>query len=118
MFRLLLALVALTSALGFVPTGRARSSALNMAWKAKETNEHFLIAPSILSADFARLGEEVKDVLEAGADVVHFDVMGASPLLSLDCIRGHLAVPASRLTLSPTPSLLFHVLQTTTTCPI
>ena len=33
------------------------------------------IAPSILSADFARLGEEVRAVLEAGADVVHFDVM-------------------------------------------
>lgn len=35
----------------------------------------FLIAPSILSADFARLGEEVDSVLAAGADVVHFDVM-------------------------------------------
>ncbi|HBX37133.1 MAG TPA: ribulose-phosphate 3-epimerase [Pseudohongiella sp.] len=35
----------------------------------------FLIAPSILSADFARLGQEVDDVLAAGADVVHFDVM-------------------------------------------
>jgi ribulose-phosphate 3-epimerase len=35
----------------------------------------FLIAPSILSADFARLGEEVDAVLDAGADVVHFDVM-------------------------------------------
>lgn len=34
-----------------------------------------LIAPSILSADFARLGEEVTAVLDAGADVVHFDVM-------------------------------------------
>lgn len=34
-----------------------------------------LIAPSILSADFARLGEEVENVLAAGADVVHFDVM-------------------------------------------
>lgn len=34
-----------------------------------------LIAPSILSADFARLGEEVDNVLKAGADVVHFDVM-------------------------------------------
>lgn len=34
-----------------------------------------LIAPSILSADFARLGEEVESVLAAGADVVHFDVM-------------------------------------------
>lgn len=35
----------------------------------------FKIAPSILSADFARLGEEVEAVLEAGADMVHFDVM-------------------------------------------
>ena len=35
----------------------------------------YWIAPSILSADFARLGEEVDTVLEAGADVVHFDVM-------------------------------------------
>ena len=35
----------------------------------------YLIAPSILAADFARLGEEVDNVLEAGADVVHFDVM-------------------------------------------
>ena len=35
----------------------------------------FLIAPSILSADFARLGEEIDHVLAAGADMVHFDVM-------------------------------------------
>jgi len=35
----------------------------------------FQIAPSILSADFARLGEEVNHVLAAGADIVHFDVM-------------------------------------------
>ena len=35
----------------------------------------FLIAPSILSADFARLGDEVDKVLQAGADMVHFDVM-------------------------------------------
>jgi len=34
-----------------------------------------LIAPSILSADFARLGEDVSAVLDAGADIVHFDVM-------------------------------------------
>ncbi|MGC9421072.1 MULTISPECIES: ribulose-phosphate 3-epimerase [Vibrio] len=35
----------------------------------------FLIAPSILSADFARLGDDVEKVLAAGADVIHFDVM-------------------------------------------
>lgn len=35
----------------------------------------YLIAPSILAADFARLGEEVDSVLSAGADMVHFDVM-------------------------------------------
>jgi ribulose-phosphate 3-epimerase len=43
----------------------APNSSSNPAW----------IAPSILSADFARLGEEVKAVLEAGADTIHFDVM-------------------------------------------
>ena len=36
---------------------------------------NYLIAPSILSADFARLGEEVTTVLDSGADIVHFDVM-------------------------------------------
>lgn len=45
------------------------------AWKAKESEQHFLIAPSILSANFAKLGEEVDNVLAAGADVIHFDVM-------------------------------------------
>jgi ribulose-phosphate 3-epimerase len=35
----------------------------------------FRIAPSILSADFARLGDEVKAVARAGADLIHFDVM-------------------------------------------
>jgi ribulose-phosphate 3-epimerase len=35
----------------------------------------FRIAPSILSADFARLGEEVRNVIEAGSDWIHFDVM-------------------------------------------
>ena len=35
----------------------------------------YWIAPSILSADFSRLGEEIENVLEAGADIIHFDVM-------------------------------------------
>jgi ribulose-phosphate 3-epimerase len=35
----------------------------------------FRIAPSVLSADFARLGDEVRDVIAAGADLIHFDVM-------------------------------------------
>jgi ribulose-phosphate 3-epimerase len=37
--------------------------------------KNFRIAPSILSADFARLGDEVRDVIAAGADLIHFDVM-------------------------------------------
>ena len=38
-------------------------------------DKDFLIAPSILSADFAKLGQEVDNMIAAGADVVHFDVM-------------------------------------------
>ena len=41
----------------------------------------YLIAPSILAANFARLGDEVDAVLEAGADMVHFDVMDNHCLL-------------------------------------
>ena len=42
---------------------------------AREPKREHWIAPSILSADFARLGEEVDAVLAAGADLIHFDVM-------------------------------------------
>lgn len=42
-----------------------------MVWGEKK----YIIAPSILSANFARLGEEVDNVLKAGADIIHFDVM-------------------------------------------
>lgn len=47
----------------------------SMSMELIEPEKDFLIAPSILSADFARLGEEVVNSLSAGADVVHFDVM-------------------------------------------
>ena len=37
--------------------------------------KNYKIAPSILSADFSRLGEDVEKVIDAGADMIHFDVM-------------------------------------------
>ena len=43
--------------------------------KINQMNSSSLIAPSILSANFARLGEEVNSVMQAGADWIHFDVM-------------------------------------------
>merc|ERR1719284_1015583 len=65
-------LVAVEGALAF-SLGGARASAAPRSQQAQM--REFRIAPSILSADFARLGEEVENVLAAGADVVHFDVM-------------------------------------------
>merc|ERR1711966_496119 len=50
------------------------SVSMKAAWDPA-VDKDFLIAPSILSADFAKLGQEVDNVLAAGADVVHFDVM-------------------------------------------
>uniref|UniRef100_A0A7S2UWQ6 ribulose-phosphate 3-epimerase n=1 Tax=Fibrocapsa japonica TaxID=94617 RepID=A0A7S2UWQ6_9STRA len=52
---------------------RVSKSSLKMG--ADFPDKDYLIAPSILSANFAKLGEEVDNVLAAGADVVHFDVM-------------------------------------------
>ena len=54
---------------------RTVTAALFYAEKASEVMDMIKIAPSILSADFTRLGQEIDDVCAGGADYVHFDVM-------------------------------------------
>src|SRR5256885_11369223 len=74
----------------------------------------YRIAPSILSADFSRLGEEVKAVAHAGADIIHFDVMDnhyvpnltVGPLVCA-ALRPHVKIPLDvHLMVKPVDSLI------------
>lgn len=77
-------------------------------------NQGLRIAPSLLSADFARLGEEVRNVIAAGADLIHFDVMDnhyvpnltVGPLVC-QAIKPHASVPIDvHLMVKPVDALI------------
>lgn len=84
------------------------------AFPQTDNRQPFLMAPSILSADFARLGEEVRAVEAAGAGLIHFDVMDnhyvpnltVGPLVCA-AIRPHVNIPIDvHLMVSPVDSLI------------
>ena len=70
----------------------------------------YRIAPSILSADFARLGEEVRAVIDAGSDFIHFDVMDKLDMILLMSVNpgfgGQSFIPAVLQKASMTRSLI------------